>query len=129
MSKRSYIDVGVYSGTTGEEDPLELFTYMVRKKYGKGTEKVQKSNKKLLESLYTKGQIPRSNIVWNPNNDSISRIYGFKVDNEGYIQYDIGSGSNSPNRSRKEQEVSTDRSYIDISALRNAIVRSKEIAI
>ena len=128
MSKRSYIDVGVYSGTTGEEDPLELFAYMVRERYGKGTEKAQQSNKKLLENLISKGQIPKSNIVWNPYNDSISRIYGFKVDNEGYIQYDI-AGSNSPNRNKPKEKVDTDRSYIDISALRNAIVRSKEIAI
>lgn len=127
MSKRSYIDVGVYSGTTGEEDPLELFAYMVREKYGKGTEKVQQSNKKLLANLISKGQIPKSNIVWNPHNDSISRIYGFKVDNQGYIQYDI-AGSNSPNRKEKV-DTTTERSYIDISALRNAIVRSKEIAI
>ena len=128
MSKRSYIDVGVYPGTIGEEDPLELFAYMVREKYRKGTEKAQKSNKKLLESLISKGQIPKSNIIWNPHNDSISRIYGFKVDSEGYIQYDI-AGSNSPNRTSRKERVDTDRSYIDISALRNAIVRSKEIAI
>ncbi len=128
MSKRSYIDVGVYPGKTDEEDPLELFTYMVRNIYGKGTEKVQKSNKKLLESLITKGKIPKSNIVWNPHNESISRIYGFKIDDEGYIQYDL-TGSNSPKRDSKKEKVNTDRSYIDISALRNAIVRSKEIAI
>ena len=130
MSKRSYIDVGFYPGSTDEEDPIELFTYMVRQKYKKGTEKVQKLNKELLEDLISKGHIPKSNIVWNPHNDSISRIYGFTVDNEGYIQYNT-SGSNSPNRTHKKEkvEVETERSYIDISALRNAIVRSKEIAI
>ena len=128
MSKRSFIDVGAYSGKTDEEDPLQLFAYRVREKYRKGTEKVQKSNKKLLESLITKGKIPKSNIVWDPHNESISRIYGFKVDDEGYIQYDI-TGSNSPKRDSKKEKVNTDRSYIDISALRNAIVMSKEIAI
>lgn len=128
MSKRSYIDVGFYPGSTDDKDPVELFVCMVRNKYKKGTEKVQKLNKELLEDLISRGHIPKSNIVWNPHNDSISRIYGFKVDNEGYIQYDT-SGSNSPNRNYKKERVETERSYIDISALRNAIVRSKEIAI
>lgn len=129
MSKKSYIDVGFYPGSTDEEDPIELFVYMVREKYKKGNEKIQKLNKELLEDLISKGHIPKSNIVWNPHNDSISRIYGFKVDNEGYIQYDT-AGNHSPNRNyRRVEKVETERSYIDISALRNAIVRSKEIAI
>ena len=129
MSKKSYIDVGFYQGSTDETNPIELFVYMVRAKYQKGTEKVNKLNKELLEDLISKGHIPKSNIVWNPHNDSISRIYGFKVDDKGYIQYDTYSHSDKKCPSYKNVKAETERSYIDISALRNAIVRSKEIAI
>ena len=54
MSKRSYIDVGFYPGSTDDKDPVELFVCMVRNRYKKGTEKVQKLNKELLEDLISK---------------------------------------------------------------------------
>lgn len=126
MSKRSYIDVGEYPSRIDEEDPLELFAHMVRTKLKKGNEKVEQSNKKLLESLMSKGQIPRSNIIWNhPYNDAICRIYGFKVDEEGYIQYDL-SDDNSP---KKPALYEVPKSNVDMFAIRNAIIKSKRIAI
>jgi len=126
MSKRSYIDVGEYPYRIDEEDPLELFAHMVRTKHNKGNEKVERSNKKLLESLMSKGQIPKSSIVWNhPYNDAICRIYGFKIDEEGYIQYDI-SENKSP---KKPTRYEIPKSNVDMYALKNAIIKSKQIAI
>jgi len=120
MSKRSYIEVGPYSGKT-DEDPLKLFAFMVRKRYG-GTEKTEQYNRTLLETLISKGQIPRSSIVWH--DDTIYRIYGFKINEKGSIEYDISS-----NHSPIKKTYVTSTPPIDMSAFKNAIIRSKNIAI
>jgi hypothetical protein len=119
--KRSCIEVG-YCADDGS-DPLKLFAYMLREKYG-GNKEVEESNKALLEILIQRGQIPRSSIIWQQ--DKITKIYGFKVDNSGKIEYDI-TGSHSPDRRNKTYVANT--SKIDMSAARNAILQSKQASI
>ncbi len=119
--KRSYIEVGYRAGNNG--DPLRLFASMLREKYG-GDEEVEESNQRLLESLVQRGQIPKSSIIWHQ--DKITKIYGFKVDEGGKIEYDI-TGSNSPDRRTKTYITNTPK--VDMSAVRNAILRSKQASI
>ena len=120
LMKRSYIEVGYHAG--GQEDPLRLFASLLREKYG-GTEEVEEYNIQLLDNLTKKSQIPKSSIIWNQ--DKITKIYGFKVDDNGKIEYDI-VGSHSPDRRAKTYVTNTPD--IDMSAVRNAIFRSKQAA-
>lgn len=128
FQKRSYIEVGseAYPESSSylKEDPLQLFAFMLRQKYG-GTDESERFNVRLLEGLIKKGKIPKSSIIWH--DDIISRIYGFKVDQDGNIEYDISSLNNSPSRSPKRYVTSAPQ--IDMSALKNAIIRSKQVAI
>jgi len=119
--KRSYIEVGYRAGENG--DPLRLFASMLREKYG-GDEEVEESNQKLLQNLVQRGQIPKSSIIWHQ--DKITKIYGFKIDDSGKIEYDI-TGSNSPDRRTKTYITNTPK--VDMSAVRDAILRSKQAAI
>jgi hypothetical protein len=96
---------------------------MLREKYG-GDKDVEDSNRVLLENLIQRGQIPRSSIIWH--DEKITKIYGFKVDDSGKIEYDI-TGSHSPDRRNKTYVTNT--SKVDMSALRNAILRSKQASI
>ncbi len=122
MSKRSYIEVG--QGFRGSvDDPLQLFSFMVRQKYG-GNDEDEEYNKKLLTRLMQKGQIPKSSIIWH--GDVITKIYGFRVDESGKIEYDI-SGSNSPDRRVKTYVTAAPK--VDMFAVRNAILRSKQTAV
>lgn len=119
--KRSYIEVGYCA--KGSSEPLKQFSSLLREKYG-GTDDVEEYNEKLLENLIRKGHIPRSSVIWHQ--DKIIKIYGFKVDEEGKVAYDI-AGSHSPDRKAKTYVTNTPN--IDMSAVRNAILRSKQASI
>ena len=121
--KRSFIDVGPPPDYNASRncDPLELFACMLRNKYG-GTDDTEQSNFKLLEDLITKRKIAKSSIIWH--NDTISRIYGFRVNNKGGIEYDPSGKS-----SQKAKLYVTNAPPIDMSSIRNAILKSKQIAI
>lgn len=119
--KRSCIEVSYRADDNG--DPMRLFAHVLREKYG-GDGQVEDSNRVLLETLIQRGQIPRSSIIWH--DDKITKIYGFKVDDNGKIEYDI-TGSHSPDRRNKTYVTNT--SKVDMSALRNAILRSKQASI
>jgi hypothetical protein len=95
---------------------------MLREKYG-GTEETEEYNRRLLESLTQKGQIAKSSIIWQQ--DKITKIYGFKVDSSGKIEYDI-YGSHSP---EKKKTYITNTNKVDMHAVRNAILMSKQASI
>lgn len=121
-TKRPYIEVDTGGGGVAK-DPIGLFSHMLRLKHG-GTEEVEESNKKLLEGLIQRGQIPKSSIVWH--DERVSRIYGFSVDDRGKIEY------SSPSRGSPKRVAKTyvaDVPDVDMSVLRNAIIRSKQMAI
>ena len=121
--KRSYIEVGYCAEES--EDPVRLFASMLREKYG-GTEETEEYNRRLLDNLIQKGHIAKSSIIWHQ--DRITKIYGFKVDDSGKIEYDI-FGSHSPEKKTKARTYVTNTNKVDISAVRNAILRSKQTAI
>ena len=115
--KRSYIEVEYRSG---DGDPIREFASLLREKHG-ASEETEEYNRRLLENLVQKGQIPKSSIIWYQ--DKITKIYGFKVDDTGKILYDL-TGSHSPDRRAKAYV--TNAPNIDMSAVRNAILRSKQ---
>lgn len=115
--KRSYIEVEYRSG---DGDPIREFASLLREKHG-ASEETEEYNRRLLENLVQKGQIPKSSIIWYQ--DKITKIYGFKVDDTGKILYDL-TGSHSPDRRTKAYV--TNAPNIDMSAVRNAILRSKQ---
>jgi len=115
------VDTGT-SGRTG--DPIGLFARMLREQHG-GSDKVEESNKILLESLIRRGQIPRSSIVWH--DEKVSKIYGFRVGEGGKIEYD--SQSRSPQKKAIVQAHIAEVPQIDALVLKNAILRSKQMAI
>jgi hypothetical protein len=115
--KRSYIEVEYRSG---DGDPIGEFASLLREKHG-ASEETEEYNRRLIENLVQKGQIPKSSIIWYQ--DKITKIYGFKVDDTGKILYDL-TGSHSPNRRAKAYV--TNAPNIDMSAVRNAILRSKQ---
>jgi hypothetical protein len=120
--KRSCIEVDYRQltlATKDEEDPLKLFAYMLREKYG-GTEETEEYNKILLNNLLQKGQIAKSSIIWQQ--DKITKLYGFKVDNSGKIEYDI-NGNHSP---EKKKTYVTNANKVDLSALKDAIFLTKQ---
>ena len=118
--KRSYIEVGHSAGDT--EDPIKLFASSLREKYG-GTQETEEYNVKLLKSLTQKGQIAKSSIIWCE--DRIVKIYGFKVDSSGKIEYDI-YGSQSPEK-KKTYIVNTNK--VDLHAVKNAILLSRQTSV
>ena len=121
--KRPCIEVDTgSSGNTG--DPVRLFAHKLRMRYG-GTDEVEESNRTLMESLITRGQIPRSSIVWH--GESISKIYGFKIGERGKIEYDSPSRG-LPKKANQARVVDTG-SQINVQVLRDAIIRSKQMAI
>ena len=115
--KRSYIEVEY---RPGGEDPIRQFASLLSDKYG-ANEETEDYNRRLLENLVQKGQIPKSSIIWYQ--DKITKIYGFKVDDTGKIRYDL-TGSHSPDRRAKAYV--TNAPNIDMSAVRDAILRSKQ---
>jgi hypothetical protein len=121
-NKRPYIEVETGSGGL-TADPIGLFAHMLRLKHG-GTKEAEESNRKLLEGLIQGGHIPKSSIVWH--DDRVSRIYGFSVDDRGRIKYSSPSRG-SPKRTAKTYVA--DVPDVDMSVLRNAIIRSKQMAI
>lgn len=121
--KRSYIEVSYRAGSDNNSGVCKQFASSLREKYG-GTDNVEKYNERLLDNLMRKGHIPKSSVIWHQ--DKIVKIYGFKVDEEGKVVYDI-AGSHSPNRKAKTYVTNTPN--IDMSAVRNGILRSKQVAI
>ena len=121
-TKRSCIEVD--TGNNGmTNDPVSLFAYMLKVKYN-STEEVEEYNRKLLEDLMRMNQIPKSNIVWR--DEKMAKIYGFKIDSSGRIEYDTQS-KRSPKKVKKVYATSIPD--VDISVLKDAIIRSKQMAI
>ena len=116
------VDTGA-SGRTS--DPIKLFAHMVRLRYG-GTEEVEEYNRRLLESLMQRGQIPKSSIVWH--DEKVSKIYGFRAGPSGKIEYDSPS-KGSPKRVAKAHVAPEAPPPIDVITLRDAILVSKQMAI
>ena len=102
-------------------DPLQLFVSMLREGHG-GTDETERSNYNLLDDLINNGKIAKSNIIWH--NARISRIYGLKIGHDGNIEYDR---TRSPDRLVKQ--YTTGAQPIDMLALKNAIIKSKQVAI
>ena len=123
-TKRPCIEVDV--GTGGEtSDPIGLFARMLRSKYG-GSEDSERSNRELLERLIKNGQIPKSSIVWH--GERVSKIHGFKVDAKGRIEYDSPSKGSPPKRP-VARAYAAEAPDIDVLVLKDAILRSKQMAI
>jgi len=113
---RSYIEVGYREGS---EDPLQQFVSLLREKHGSSME-IEEYNLKLLSNLTKIDKIPKPSIIWH--RDRIIKIYGFKVDNNGKIEYDLAG--NSPDR--KAKQYVSNSPHINMSDVRNAILRSKQ---
>lgn len=119
---RPYIEVDT-GGSTFTNEPISLFAQTLRLKE-KSTTDVEEYNKRLLENLIRKNQIPRSSIVWH--GEKIARIYGFKIDGSGKIEYNTEKKT-SPKRVTHVHAVGT--SELESSMLRDAIIRSKQMEI
>lgn len=122
---RSYIEVPTTSEAEVrlldiEEDPLIRFVSLLKQKHN-SSKQTTEYNLTLLNNLIKKRKIQKASIIWNKEN--ITKIYGFIVDDNGKIGYDI-VGNNSPERKTK-QYVSSSPS-INMSAVKNAIIRSKQ---
>lgn len=115
--KRSYIEVEYRSG---DGDPVRQFASLLREKHD-ASEKTEEYNRQLLENLVQRGQIPKSSIIWYQ--DKITKIYGFKIDDTGKILYDL-TDNNSPDR--RARTYFTSSSDIDMSAVKNAVLLSKQ---
>lgn len=123
--KRSYIEVPTTSEAEVrvlniEGDPLTRFVSLLKDKYN-SSKQTTEYNFTLLNNLIEKRKIQKASIIWNQ--DNITKIYGFIVDDNGKIGYDI-VGNNSPEKKTK-QYVSSSPS-INMSAVKNAILRSKQ---
>ena len=122
QTKRPCIEVD--TGNSGmTDDPINLFAHMLRLKYN-STQDVEEYNRRLLESLMRKGHIPKSNIVWR--DEKVAKIYGFKIDSSGRIEYDSSTKS-SPKRVTKTYAASIPE--VDLSMLKDAVIRAKQMAI
>ncbi len=126
--KRSYIEVPTTSAALPgevrildiEEDPLTRFVSLLKEKHN-SSKQTTEYNLTLLNNLIEKRKIQKSSIIWH--HDNITKIYGFRVDDNGKIGYDI-VGNNSPEKKTK-QYVSSSPS-INMEAVKNAILRSKQ---
>lgn len=121
---RSCIEVSYGSLTPDKQskDPLDLFVWSLRN-CKRGTDEIERTNKRVLSNLISNGHISKSSIIWN--DDKISKIYGLRVDNEGRIKYDKHK---SPER-KQPLYVAADATKVDLSELRNAIIRAKQAAV
>lgn len=108
--------------TVHNSDPLTQFVSLLEDKHNSSKE-ITEYNLKLLNNLVQKRKIQKSSIIWH--HDTIAKIYGFRVDDNGKIEYDVGSYS--PERKTKQYVSSS--SKINMSAVRNAIIRSKQQSI
>ena len=123
QSKRPCIEVDTGNSAL-TNDPINDFAHMLRLKHN-ATEDVEEYNRELLETLMRKGQIPKSNIIWR--GEKVAKIYGFKVNKEnGKIEYDTPS-KGSPKKVTKAYATSIPE--VDLSMLKDAIIRSKQMAI
>jgi hypothetical protein len=125
-AKRPCIEVD--TGNSGlTSDPINHFAYMLRLKHN-STEEVEEYNRRLLETLIGKGHIPKSNIIWR--DEKLARIYGFKIDDEGKIEYDTttkSSPKSSPKKVTKAYAASIPE--VDLSMLKDAVIRANQMAI
>lgn len=116
---RPYIEAN-HSAAVTATDPIEDFVIRLRPSYGGQTESF---NKDLLSSLVAKGYIPKSSIVWHE--DQIVKIYDFKIGKEGKIEYVVPCRP-SP---QKAIRVVPSSESLDIQTIKNAITRSKKMAV
>ena len=117
MSKRAYLGVNTDSGNT-LSDPVKNFARSIRLQYG-GTETTEKNNIELLEKLIYKNYISKASIIWTSNN-TISKIYGIKVNADGTIQYH----KPSPEKKRPTFQVPSSPE-LDLSAIQHSIQQSQ----
>lgn len=104
-------------------DPVRNFALLLGERHG-SKEDVNLYNIQLLEKLIEGNNIPKSSIIWQQG--KIKKIYGFKVDDKGKIEYDLAGSSNSPDRRAKKYITSIPP--VDMFAVRNAIIKSKQAA-
>ena len=123
---RSYIEVSYpyvpQSKSSGISDALGLFVRSLRKETN-GTDEIERTNKRVLSNLISNGHISQSSIIWD--DDKISRIYGLRVDADGRIKYDKHK---SPER-KQPLYMAVDATKVNLSELKNAIIRAKETAV
>lgn len=120
---RSYIEVPTTSEAEVrliEEDPLTRFVSLLKEKHN-SSKQTTEYNLTLLHNLIKKRKIQKASIIWNQEN--IAKIYGFRVDDNGKIGYDI-VGNNSPEKKTKQYVLSSPS--INMSAVKKAILRSKQ---
>ena len=104
-------------------DPVRDFALLLGERHG-SKEDVNLYNIQLLEKLIEGNHIPKSSIIWQQG--KIKKIYGFKVDDKGKIEYDLAGSGNSPDRRAKKYITSIPP--VDMFAVRNAIIKSKQAA-
>lgn len=112
------------------KDPIQLFAHMLGVQNGVGSD-AEEHNRKLLETLIQKGHISKTSIIWHDN--KISKIYGFKIGDNGKIEYESPQRKVSPKKTTAGANayvaVADARPQIDVLSLQNAILRSKQMAI
>jgi hypothetical protein len=117
---RPYIEVD-HVDAVSASDPIEKFAILLRRKYG-GGKQTEDFNRDLLSSLIAKGYIPKSSIVWHQ--DEILKIFDFKIGKEGKIEYVVPCRP-IPQRVIRRAESGDS----DIETIKNAITRSKKMAV
>jgi hypothetical protein len=126
-TKRPYIEVDTglpWSHNCDTRDPIGLFAHMLAEQNRGTTKEVEESNRMLLESLFKMGHITKSSILWHGN--MVWRIYGFRLGNGGKIEY-CSPSRTSPKKTARAYVA--DIPDVDVSALKEAIMRSKQMAI
>lgn len=103
-------------------DPVREFALLLGERHG-SSEDVDDYNIQLLENLIQNNQISKSSIIWQQG--KIKKIYGFRAGNRGKIEFDLTEG-NSPDRKAKKYITSTPP--INMCAVKNAIIKSKQAA-
>lgn len=108
------------------DEPISLFVHMLRLKEN-STKDVEEYNKRLLENLIRRNQIPKTSITWH--GEKIAKIYGFKIDNNGKIEYNTESKSPPKKAAPVHSVHAISAPEVDLSMFKDAILRSKQMAI
>lgn len=127
IAMRSCIEVdprsnGSLTADGQDTDPLDLFVRSLRNGT-KGTDEIERTNKRVLSNLISNGHISRSSIIWN--DDKIYKIYGLKVDDQGRIKYD----KQKSHEQKRPLCINADATKVDLSEIRSAVIRTKQAAV
>jgi hypothetical protein len=127
VAMRSCIEVdpkynGSLTADGQDTDPLDLFVRSLRNGT-KGTDEIERTNKRVLSNLISNGHISRSSIIWNK--DKIYKIYGLKVDDQGRIKYD----KQTSHEQKQPSYINADATKVDLSEIRSALIRTKQAAV